>query len=66
MPAESTFSEITLGTSQPLTHEEHKVLGVLWSPESDHFLFDVSNLARLACDLEPTKRNLVSLIGKVL
>ena len=64
MLGEPTYSEITLGTSQPLRHEEHKVLGVLRSPESDQFIFDVSIHARLACDLQPTKRNLVSLIGK--
>ena len=64
MLGEPTYSEITLGTSQPLRHEEHKVLGFLWSPESDQFIFDVSILARLACDLQPTKRNLVSLIGR--
>ena len=33
---EQTFSEITLGVSQPLKLEEHKVLGIPWSPESDH------------------------------
>ena len=61
---EPTYSEATLGTSQPTGMEEHKVLGVPWNPESDQFIFDVSHLATLALDLEPTKRNLVSLIGK--
>lgn len=61
---EQTYSEATLGVSQTSKMGEHKVLGVPWNPESDQFLFDVTDLARLALDLHPTKRNLVSLIGK--
>ena len=61
---EPTFSETTLGVSQFPRNEEHKVLGVPWDPESDQLIFDVTDLARVALDLHPTKRNLVSLIGK--
>ena len=61
---EPTYSEATLGVSQDPNGEEHKVLGVVWSPEADQLIFDVANLAQLALDLHPTKRNLVSLIGK--
>ena len=60
---EPTYSETTLGASQPPTIEEHKVLGVLWNPESDQLIFDVTGLAKVATDLHPTKRNVVSLIG---
>lgn len=59
-----TYSEATLGTSHPLRTEEHMFLGVLWNPASDQFLFDTSGITQLAHDLSPTKRNLVSLIGK--
>ena len=38
-----------------------QILGVLWNPESDQLIFDVANLALDRC---PTKRTLVSLIGK--
>lgn len=61
---EPTYSEATLGVSQSPNVEEHKVLGVVWNPESNQLIFDVANLAQLALDLHPTKRNLVSLIGK--
>ena len=60
---EPTYSEATLGLSQFSRMEEHKVLGVPWSPEPDQLIFHVTDLARLAADLRPTKRNLVSLIG---
>ena len=61
---EPTYSEATLGTSQPQKREEHKVLGVPWNPESDQLAFDVANIATLAFELHLTKRNLVSLIGR--
>ncbi|KAL5468691.1 hypothetical protein EMCRGX_G029798 [Ephydatia muelleri] len=61
---EPTHSEATLGVSQNPNGEEHKVLGVVWNPEADQLIFDVAKLAQLALDLHPTRRNLVSLIGK--
>ena len=61
---EPTYSEATLGVSHLSETEEHKVLGVLWNPDSDRFLFDASVIKQHALDLTPTKRNLVSLIGK--
>ena len=61
---EPSYTEATLGVSQTPTLEEHKVLGVPWNSESDQLIFDVTHLARLAINLHPTKRNLVSLIGK--
>ena len=61
---EPTFSEDTLGTSKSSIAGEHKVLGVTWNSESDRLIFEVNCLAQLALDLRPTKRNLVSLIGK--
>ena len=63
-PDEPTYSEATLGISQPSRVEEHKVLGILWNPGSDQIIFEVAHLARIALNLHPTKRNLVSLIGK--
>ncbi len=54
----------TLGTSTTTKVEEHKVLGVPWNPDSDRLVLDVSELARQASTIEPTKRNLVSLIGR--
>ena len=61
---EPTYSETTLGVFQVPKVGEHKILGVPWNPESDRLIFDVTCIAKLALDLIPTKRNLVSLIGK--
>lgn len=43
--------------------EDVKVLGIPWNPNNDTLVFDVSNLAEAACNLQPTKRNVVSLVG---
>ena len=48
LPDEPTYSEYTLGTSQPARVEEFKVLGIPWNPEADHVHFDVIHLAQLA------------------
>ena len=43
---------------------EHKILGVPWNPTNDCLIFNVAELPRLASCLQPTKRNVVTLIGK--
>jgi hypothetical protein len=62
--SDETYAQVMLGTTPTKQFGEHKILGVPWNPSSDHLLFDISELAQLAKDLQPTKRNLVSLIGK--
>lgn len=61
---DETYAQTTLGTSPVQRVDEHKILGVPWNPSSDCLLFDVSELAQFASNLHPTKRNLVSLVGK--
>lgn len=48
----------------PATRGPIKVLGVTWDPNSDFLIFDLSDLSVAAHDLQPTKRNVVSLIGR--
>ena len=40
-----------------------KVLGVNWIANDDTFTFDLSELSFMAVDLQPTKRNVVSLMA---
>ena len=61
---ELTYSEATVATSYLSRTEEHKVLWIPWNLPSDQFLFNTSSITQLPFDLSPTKRNLVSLIGK--
>ena len=62
--SDETYAKVMLGAPVSSESEEHKILGVPWNPNSDSLLFDMSELAQLAKKLQPTKRNLVSLIGK--
>lgn len=41
-----------------------KVLGVVWDPQEDCLHFCVADAAEAAATTEPTKRNVVSIIGK--
>lgn len=44
--------------------DEVKVLGIIWNHNSDMLIFDLSSLFAVANELQPTKRNVVSLIGR--
>ena len=59
-----TFSQATLGRSQELCVSEEKVLGVNWDVSSDKIVFSFEELAEQDRRLEPTKRNVISLIGR--
>ena len=61
---DESFVGATLGDSQPLGMKEQKVLGVRWKPADDRLLFDVSDVAQLAITLEPTKCNVISIVGR--
>lgn len=62
--ATSLESNRALGTSQSLRSGEQKILGVHWNVSADHLVIDVSNVAHLAKELEPTKRHIVSIVGR--
>ena len=57
-----TFTQATLGGTQVLHDSERKVLGVTWNVSSDQIVFSLTKLAEQAKNLEPTKRNVISLI----
>lgn len=41
-----------------------KVLGVLWKPQADQLQFDVTEIVGMARTTEPTKQNVVSIVGR--
>ena len=63
-PSTETYAQAVLGMQSPVEPDECKILGILWNPSSDNLVFDISELAQVATTLQPTKRNLVSLVGK--
>ena len=63
--AGSTFVESSIGPNQNVCQGERKVLGVCWDVANDVFIFNLQELACIAESLKSTKRNIVSLVGKV-
>ena len=61
---DETYSKSVLGASTKIETGEQKVLGVRWRTSSDQFTFSFDTISRLAHELEPTKRNVVSITGK--
>ena len=59
-----TYAQATLGSQSLGASNECKILGVTWDHTTDCLRFDVISLAQIADNLSPTKRNLVSLIGR--
>ena len=62
-PLDETYTKSVLGSAQQVRSGEQKILGVCWDVTSDRFLFSLDDVARQAAEMEPTKRNLVSLVG---
>lgn len=62
--AAETFSQVTLGGAQRLREGEQKVLGVAWNVSADQIIFTLEEIADQARRLNPTKRNVTSVIGR--
>ena len=55
---------MTLGGAQGLREGEQKVLGVAWNVSADQIVFTLEEIANQAKGLNPTKRNVTSVIGR--
>ena len=60
-----TYVKATLGKSQKTLPGEQKVLGLRWKIDTDEFVFDLNDVVQAAEQLLPTKRHVVSIIGRV-
>ena len=63
--ADETYTYTTLGSSLEQQCGESKVLGVRWSIATDQLVMSLEDIAALAVELEPTKRAIVSLVGRI-
>ena len=61
---EKTYTKSTLGRTQRMQSGGQKVLGVRWDVFSDQFVFDFDDIPHIAQELDPTKRNIVSIVGR--
>ena len=63
-PTDETYTKITLGNTQVIRPGEQKILGIRWNTSSDRLCFNFEEIAQQALKLEPTKRHLVSVVGR--
>jgi len=63
-PTDETYTKATLAPGQPVLSGEQKILGVCWNVDDDQLHFGFANIAYQARQLEPTKRNVVSIVGR--
>ena len=59
-----TYAKTVLGGSQRTLSGESKVLGVRWNVDDDLLVFDLRDIANAANQSEPTKRHVISVIGR--
>ncbi len=62
---DETYASSTLGSGQSVRTGENKVLGVRWDLATDQLVMSLEDVASAASDLEPTKRAIVSLVGRI-
>ena len=61
---DQSYAKSSLGAKVDEKPGLHKVLGVQWSVARDEFCFGIGEVAHTMEDLEPTKRNAVSVTAK--
>ena len=61
---DETYAKSMLGGVEETSSSEQRVLGVRWNPWKDVFTFDLTEIANFGRDLEPSKRNVVSVAAK--
>ena len=59
------LTDSNLATESTTAMQEVKVLGVTWKHCNDSLCFDLSELSDAADNLQPSKRSLVSLVGRI-
>ena len=59
---DETYVEATLPLAVN-THSGEQVLGVRWDVMRDRLIFDFREIAQVAQNLDPTKRNVISIMG---
>lgn len=63
--ADETYACATLGSTIEQQCGESKVLGVRWNVDTDQIVMSLEDIAASAIELEPTKRSIVSLVGRI-
>ena len=64
MNHDETYAKGTLGNTQLIFPGEDRILGVRWDATSDQLIFNFEDVAQSAVEPNPTKRHVVTIIGK--
>ena len=62
---EETYTESTLPISTSNSPDKHKVFGIQWNVTQDLLVVSLDGIEATAAQLNPTKRNVISLIGQI-
>ena len=62
--SEETYTKSTIERSQEMSSGEQKILGVRWNVSADRLVFNLEDIVCQVKDLKPTKRNVISIVGK--
>ena len=63
--ADETYAEVTLATNKTKHPTEQKVLGIRWNVAEDQLVFSLDIMLEGFTVVEPTKRAVISLIGRI-
>mgnify|MGYP001795165520 CR=1 FL=1 len=58
-PEDTSYTKSVLGSTNNLVDDQQKILGVLWNVSNDTLVFNLQEIACLAKNLEPNKRNVI-------
>ena len=59
-----SYAKITLGGLNKIL-EDQKVLGIAWNIDTDELIFDLQPILQEAEHIQPTKRNIISVVSKI-
>lgn len=65
LTTDESYASHTLGTGQAVNMGEQKVLGVRWDLATDKLVMSLNQIASAASEIEPTKRAIVGLVGRI-
>ena len=64
-PDDISYAKSMFESERSDSKQEQRVLGVLWNTSTDKILLDFRDITQHAEQLEPTKRNMASLVAKI-
>lgn len=61
---ELLYAKSSLGNARGSSEDTHKILGIRWNHRRDELVFDIGEISQAMLELDPTKRNVVSMSAR--